>query len=89
MHGRRIPIQIIADILRLQEGGKTEIGLSANLGYHQLGTYLALLMGKGLLEQDNHRRIPLFHVTARGQELLECIDEVTQALGIEASYSDY
>lgn len=79
----------MADILRLGEAGKTEIGLSADLGYQQLGTYLAYLVDKGFLEQQNRRRRAIYQVTPQGRELLQSIDQVTQSLGIDDWRSDY
>ena len=75
----------MADILRLEEGGKTEIGLFADIGYHQLENYLDLLAEKGFIELENHRRRSMYHVTARGRELLQSIDQVTKSLAIEGS----
>jgi len=86
---RRVRIQIIADILRLGEAGKTEIGLSADLGYHQLGIYLAYLVDKGFLEQQNRGRRPIYQVTPQGGKLLQSIEQVTQSLGIDDWRSDY
>lgn len=83
MASKRVDIQIIGDILRLQEGGKTKIAFCANLGYLQLENYLGLLVDKGFIEKNNHRRTPIFHVTPQGQELLGSIERVTQALGFE------
>lgn len=86
MSNRRVSIQIIADILRIEEGGKTEIGLFADIGYHQLENYLGYLAEKGFIEIENHRRRSIYHVTARGRELLQGIDRVTESLAIEGSY---
>ena len=86
MSNRRVPIQIIADILRIEEGGKTEIGLFADIGYHQLENYLGYLADKGFIELENHRRRSMYRVTARGRELLLSIDQVTNSLAIEGSY---
>lgn len=81
MNGKRVDIQIIGDILRLREAGKTEIALAANLGHRQLERYLGLLMHRGFLEEDTGRRVPVYRVTPKGQELLKRIDRVTQPLG--------
>jgi len=86
--GRRVPIQIIGDILSLDKAGKTEIGLFAGVGYQQLESYLSFLLVKGFLERYNHGRVTIYRVTARGQELLQSIDNVTQALEMNPSRSD-
>jgi predicted transcriptional regulator len=86
---KRVDIQIMGDILRLQEGGKTEIAFCANLGYLQLESYLSLLVDKGFIEEDNHLRTAIFHVTPQGQELLRSIERVTEALGFEELDGDH
>ncbi len=79
MRTRRASIQIIADILRLGEAGKTDIGLYANLGYPQLDRYLEFLVKGGFLER-RERPVPRYQVTPQGRELLESICRVTEAL---------
>jgi predicted transcriptional regulator len=49
--GRRSNIEVIADMLRLGEAGKTEIMYSANMSYFQLQKYLAFLMQRGFIEK--------------------------------------
>ena len=48
---RRSNIQIIADMLRLGEAGKTEIMYSANMSYFQLQKYLKFLLELKLIEE--------------------------------------
>jgi len=83
--GRRIEIQILADILRLSEGGKTEIALFANLGHRQLEKYLTLLVDYGFMEKSDGLRPPVYQVTRKGRHLLDSIDRVSATLGLETS----
>jgi predicted transcriptional regulator len=46
MERRRSSVEVIADILRLGQAGKTEIMYSANMSYFQLQKYL----NEGVLE---------------------------------------
>lgn len=85
MGGRRIEIQILADILRLSEGGKTEIALFANLGHRQLEKYLSLLVDYGFMEKSDGLRPPVYQVTHKGRLLLDSIDRVSATLGLETS----
>ncbi|MEK7354765.1 MAG: winged helix-turn-helix domain-containing protein, partial [Chloroflexota bacterium] len=48
INNRRSSIQIIADMLRLGEAGKTEIMYSANMSYFQLQKYLNFLLQQKL-----------------------------------------
>ncbi len=48
---RRSNIQVIADILRLGETGKTEIMYSANMSYFQLQKYLKFLLQLELIDK--------------------------------------
>ena len=48
---RRSSIEVIADILRLGEAGKTEIMYSANMSYHQLQKYLSFLIDMKLIDK--------------------------------------
>ena len=83
MHSRRSSIEIIADILRLGETGKTDILYSCDLSYHQLQKYLDFLIAHGFLELDGHNN-PRKHYkpTADGKQLLSHIDEVRLLLGL-------
>ncbi len=77
MNHRRSNIEVIADILRLGEAGKTEIMYSANMSYRQLQKYLEFLVEGGFL--DRHV-VPnpgvKYKVTEKGRRLLHSIDAV-------------
>ena len=51
MNKRRSSIQVIADMLRLGEAGKTEIMYSANMSYFQLQKYLQYLTERELIDK--------------------------------------
>ena len=78
---KRSRIEVMADILRLGEAGKTQIMFQANLSYVQLQKYLRYLTGEGFLE-----RIILpnpgvkFRITRKGEKLLNNIDVVLDML---------
>lgn len=83
MSVRRSKDQIVAQILGLcQEDGasKTRIVYLVNLNFHNVNTYLDLLLGKGLIEATQSNR-PIYKTTPKGEWALESLREV------EAIYS--
>lgn len=78
---KRSHIEVMADILRLGEAGKTEIMFEANLSYVQLKKYLRYLTDEGFLQRI---AVPnpgvKFRTTAKGEKLLENIDVVLDML---------
>jgi predicted transcriptional regulator len=48
---RRSSLEIIADMLRLGEAGKTEIMFSVYMSYFQLQKYLNFLLERGLIDR--------------------------------------
>ena len=77
MDGRRSNIQVIADILRLGEAGKTEIMYSANMSYFQLKKYLSLLMRLKLIDKVTVGNPTVtYRVTKKGLNLLKNIDGI-------------
>ena len=82
VNSRRSSMEVIADILRLGEAGKTEIMYSANLSFRQLQKYLSYLVKEGFLEAKIvHNPGVKYLVTPRGAQLLNSIDAVLSALG--------
>ncbi|MFC1935576.1 winged helix-turn-helix domain-containing protein [Chloroflexota bacterium] len=75
-------MEVIADILRLGEAGKTEIMYSANMSYRQLQKYLTFLVQQGFLER---RVVPnpgvKYRTTRKGHRLLKSIDTMLDVLG--------
>ena len=78
---KRSNIELMADILRLGEAGKTEIMFSANMSYLQLQKYLRYLTEGGFL-----KRVVVpnpgtkYCVTRKGKRLLRSIDVVLDIL---------
>jgi len=78
---KRSNVEVIADILRLGEAGKTEIMYSANMSYRQLQKYLGFLVQRGLLDRIVVPNPGVkYRPTSKGQELLGRIDSVLRTL---------
>lgn len=81
MQRRRTSIQVIADILRLGEAGKTEIMYSANMSYFQLQKYLKFMMGLKLIDKVCvGNPVVTYRVTRKGLRLLKNIDGILEIL---------
>ena len=81
MERRRSSIQVIADILRLGEAGKTEIMYSANMSYFQLQKYLNFLLRLKLIDKVMvGNPIVTYRVTRKGLRLLGSIDSILEVL---------
>ena len=77
MYNRRSSVQVIADILRLGEAGKTEIMYSANMSYRQLQKYLEFFVNGGFLDRIVVPNPGIkYKVTEKGTRLLQSIDDV-------------
>lgn len=78
---RRSSIQVVADILRLGEAGKTEIMYSANMSFFQLQKYLSFLLELKLIDKVTiGNPIVTYRVTRKGLRLLKNIDIVLAML---------
>ena len=86
MGNRRANIQIIGDILRLKDAGKTEIMYSVNMSYNQLEKYLDFLLEGGFLRRVDGKRIPVYQTTPKGKRLLQKIDKLVALLEWEEEY---
>ena len=81
MERRRSNIEVIADILRLGEAGKTEIMYSANMSYFQLQKYLNYLMKLGLIDKVEVGNPNItYRVTLKGLTILKNIDSIVELL---------
>ena len=81
---RRSNIEVIADILRLGEAGKTEIMYSANMSYFQLKKYLDFLLQLGLIDKVTvGNPVITYKVTNKGLKLLRSIDSTLELLGMK------
>jgi predicted transcriptional regulator len=78
---RRSSIEVIADMLRLGEAGKTEIMYSANMSYHQLQKYLTFMLQLGLITKVMvGNPVVTYRVTRKGLRLLRSIEGVLEIL---------
>jgi len=80
---RRSSIEIIADILRLGEAGKTEIMYSVNMSFFQLQKYLKYLLELGLIDKVTVGNPTItYRVTEKGVRLLHNIETILKTLEI-------
>ena len=78
---RRCSIEVISDILRLGEAGKTEIMYSVNMSYSQLQKYVNLLLGLELIHKTTSANETVtYRVTPKGLRLLKNIDSMLEML---------
>ncbi len=81
---RRSNIEVIADMLRLGEAGKTEIMYSANMSYQQLQKYLKFLLELKLIDKVTvGNPIVTYRITEKGLRLLRSIDSILETLEIK------
>ncbi len=81
---RRSSIEIIADMLRLGEAGKTEIMYSVNMSYFQLQKYLSFLLERGLIDKVALGNPSVtYRVTQKGLSLLRSIDGILETLELK------
>ena len=84
INSRRSNIEVIADMLRLGEAGKTEIMYSANMSYSQLQKYLKFLLQLGLIDKVTiGNPIVTYRVTEKGLKLLRSIDSILETLELK------
>jgi len=78
---RRTSMEIIADMLRLGEAGKTEIMYSANMSYFQLQKYLNFLLERGFIDKVKLGNPSVtYRVTKKGLRILRNIDALLETL---------
>ena len=81
---RRSSIEIVADMLRLGEAGKTEIMYSVNMSYFQLKKYLSFLLERQLIDRVTMGNPSItYRVTKKGLELLRSIDSILETLELK------
>ena len=84
MERRRSNIEVIADMLRLGEAGKTEIMYSANMSYFQLQKYLNFMLELGLINKVTLGNPKVtYRVTRKGLRLLRNIDSILEVLELK------
>jgi len=78
---RRSSIEVIADMLRLGEAGKTEIMYSVNMSYFQLQKYLNFMLELRLIDKVTvGNPMVTYKVTRKGLRLLKSIDGILEIL---------
>jgi len=78
---RRSSIEVIGDILRLGEAGKTEIMYTVNMSHSQLQKYLNLLLWLKLVNKTiGANQLVTYRVTPKGFTLLRKIDNMLEIL---------
>jgi len=81
---RRSSIEIIADMLRLGEAGKTEIMYSVNMSYFQLQKYLGFLLERKLIDKVTLGNPSVtYRVTKKGLRILRNIDAILETLELK------
>lgn len=86
---RRSSIEIIADMLRLGEAGKTEIMYSVNMSYFQLQKYLNFMIERELVDKVKLGNPSVtYRVTKKGLNLLRHIDEILDTLDLKEDGED-
>lgn len=86
---RRSSMEIIADMLRLGEAGKTEMMYSANMSYFQLQKYLNFLLERRLIDKVTLGNPSVtYRVTRKGLRILRSIDSILEALDLRETGDD-
>jgi predicted transcriptional regulator len=84
LNSRRSNIDIIADMLRLGEAGKTEIMYSVNMSYFQLEKYLNFMLKQQLIDKITVGNPTVtYRVTKKGLELLRNIENIQKILNTD------
>ena len=81
MNNRRSNIEVIGDMLRLGEAGKTEIMYATNMSYAQLQKYLGFLLQREFIDRiEVGNPVVTYRVTRKGLRLLRNIDSILEML---------
>ena len=90
LSNRRSSIEVVADMLRLGEAGKTEIMYSANMSYAQLQKYLKFLLELNLIDKVTYGNpMVTYRITEKGLRLLRSIDGILETLQLKKSDDEY
>jgi predicted transcriptional regulator len=88
MNNRRSNVEVIADILRLGQAGKTEIMYSANMSYRQLQKYLEFLVQNGFIDvMKVGNPVTVYKVNEKGLKLLNKIENLLEMLPLNGKGS--
>ena len=83
MNNRRSNIEVMADILRQGQAGKTEIMYNANMSYRQLQKYLEFLVTNGFIDVTKvGNPVAVYKVNERGLKLLKTIESLLEMLAL-------
>ena len=86
---RRSSMEIIADMLRLGEAGKTEMMYSVNMSYFQLQKYLNFLIERRLIDKVALGNPSVtYRVTRKGLRILRSIDAILETLDLRETGDD-
>ena len=86
---RRSSMEIIADMLRLGEAGKTEMMYSVNMSYFQLQKYLNFLLERRLIDKVALGNPSVtYRVTRKGLRILRSIDAILETLDLRETGDD-
>ena len=89
MNNRRSNIEVMADILRLGQAGKTEIMYSANMSYRQLQRYLQFLTEHEFIEiMKVGNPVTTYKVNKKGLRLLKTIENLLEMLDWKLDWRD-
>ncbi len=81
MNNRRSNIEVMADILKLGQAGKTEIMHSANMSYRQLQKYLEFLVQNEFIDvMKLGNTVTVYKVNEKGLKLLKNIDNLLKMI---------
>ena len=82
MRKRRCNLEVMADVLRIGQAGKTQIMYAANMSYSQLQKYLDFLTEHGFIDRVASKSSnATYRTTAKGQTLLKLLERVRAMLG--------
>jgi predicted transcriptional regulator len=82
-------MEIIADMLRLGEAGKTEMMYSVNMSYFQLQKYLNFLLERRLIDKVALGNPSVtYRVTRKGLRILRSIDAILETLDLREAGDD-
>ncbi len=81
MNNRRSNVEIIADILKMGQAGKTQIMYGCNLSHDQLQKYLRFLVERDFIEITKvGNPVTIYKTSEKGVRLLSSIDKVMEFL---------
>lgn len=81
MNTRRTSPEILRDILTAGPGSESSIRFATGMNHVRARWYLRFLLSNGLLQpRPDNGRTATYIITAKGEELLRCLDELFELL---------